>query len=286
MGRAIRTAVIRSARLAAQLVARSTIQPLVDSHCHLADDAFADDAESVISRARAANLTHALCVLAAGDAKEAERAPALLAAWPALRFSVGVHPHQAGHFAGRATDAGALVRSDLARHPSARAIGEIGLDYHYDFAPKAVQHEVFRIQIRLARELDLPIIIHTREAEDDTLAILREESGGTLRGVLHCFTGTRGLAEQGLALGLLVSFAGIVTFPKAAELREIVPTVPDDRLLCETDSPYLAPTPNRGKRNEPAWVVRVAEELARLRGVPIERLDAQVTENFSTLFRP
>lgn len=179
------------------------------------------------------------------------------------------------------------MRSALAAHPAARAIGEIGLDYHYDFAPKAVQHGVFRAQIRLARALDLPIIIHTREAGDDTLAILREESGGgTIRGVLHCFTGTRTLAEQGLALGLHISFAGIVTFPKAAELRDIVPLVPDDRLLCETDSPYLAPTPRRGKRNEPAWVVRVAEELARVRGVPLERLQAQVAANFVTLFRP
>ncbi len=179
-----------------------------------------------------------------------------------------------------------MIRTAIAGNPAVRAIGEIGLDYHYDFAPKAVQHEVFKVQIRLARELDLPIIIHTREAEDDTLSILREEGGTNIRGVLHCFTGTRQLAQQGLALGLHISFAGIVTFPKASELREIVPFVPDDRLLCETDSPYLAPTPHRGKRNEPAWVVRVAEELARVRGVPVERLQAQVSTNFSALFRP
>ena len=206
--------------------------------------------------------------------------------WPGLRFAVGLHPHQAAQFAGRESEAAQLVRDGLAKNPETRAIGEIGLDYHYDFAPRNVQHDVFRVQIRLARELDLPIIIHTREAEDDTLTILRDESGGTIRGVLHCFTGTRRLAEEGLALGLHISFAGIITFPKAAELRELVPLVPDNRLLCETDSPYLAPTPYRGKRNEPAWVVRVAEELARVRGVSEERLKAQVSANFDALFRP
>ncbi len=259
---------------------------MIDSHCHLADDAFDVDREAVIRRAIDAGLSHALCVLAAENATEAERAIGLSRAWPALRFSVGLHPHQAGSYAERSGEVDALVRAAVASNPAIRAIGEIGLDHHYDFAPKDVQHEVFRVQIRVARELDLPIIIHTREAEDDTLAILREESGGNLRGVLHCFTGTRKLAEEGLALGLHVSFAGIVTFPKAAELREIVPLVPDDRLLCETDSPYLAPTPHRGKRNEPAWVVRVAEELARVRGVAFERLREQVSGNFLALFRP
>jgi TatD DNase family protein len=260
---------------------------VIDSHCHLADDAFAEDADAVIRRCTDAGLTHALCILAAENATEAQRATRLATLWPALRFSVGLHPHQAGSFAGRTAEVGALIRSAIAANPSVRAIGEIGLDYHYDFAPKAVQHEVFKVQIRLARELDLPIIIHTREAEDDTLSILREEGGGNnIRGVLHCFTGTRQLAEQGLALGLHISFAGIVTFPKASELREIVPLVPDDRLLCETDSPYLAPTPHRGKRNEPAWVVRIAEELARVRGVPVERLQEQVSTNFLALFRP
>jgi TatD DNase family protein len=201
---------------------------------------------------------------------------------------VGVHPHQAGEFDGREQQAAGLVQAQLATDPLSRAIGEIGLDYHYDFAPKETQHRVFRAQLRLARELDLPVIIHTREAEDDTLAILREEGAGAggLRGVLHCFTGTRRLAEQALELGLHISFAGIVTFPKATELRAVAALVPQDRLLCETDSPYLAPTPYRGKRNEPAWVVRVAEELALLRGVPAAALQAQIASNFSGLFRP
>ena len=259
---------------------------MIDSHCHLADDAFAGDVPDVIQRAQHAGLTHALCILAADNPTEAERAKALAQLWPALRFATGVHPHQAGGFAGRAADVVPLVRNALASISTARAVGEIGLDYHYDFAPKDVQQEVFRLQIRLAREMDLPIIIHTREAEDDTLTILTEESGGAVRGVMHCFTGTVRLAREAIALGMHISIAGIVTFPKGANVREVAASVPADRLLCETDSPYLAPTPYRGKRNEPAWVVRVAEELASLRGVPLEDLEVQTRANFEALFRP
>jgi TatD DNase family protein len=259
---------------------------VIDSHCHLADDAFVKDLPEVIERARAAGLIHALCILAAENPVEADRARELVRMWPALRFGVGLHPHQAGQFSGRTADVVPLVRGAIAAIPGARALGEIGLDYHYDFAPKAVQQEVFRLQIRLARELDLPIIIHTREAEDDTLAILREESDGSVRGVMHCFTGTKSLAEAALALGMHISFAGIVTFPKGANVREVAAMVPADRLLYETDSPYLAPTPHRGKRNEPSWVVRVAEELAALRGVPLDDLRRQTRANFDGLFRP
>lgn len=259
---------------------------MIDSHCHLADDAFVKDLEDVVERAQAAGLTHALCILAAENETEAERARELARIWPALRFAIGLHPHQAGQFSGRKADVVPLVRGGVASIPEARALGEIGLDYHYDFAPRDIQQEVFRLQIRLARDLDLPIIIHTREAEDDTLAILREESGGSVRGVMHCFTGTRRLAEEALALGMHISIAGIVTFPKGANVREIAALVPADRLLCETDSPYLAPTPHRGKRNEPAWVVRVVEELAVLRGVPVDDLRRQTSDNFTALFRP
>ena len=259
---------------------------MIDSHCHLADDAFVKDLPDVVQRAQAAGLTRALCILAAENRAEAERAIGLTQIWPGLRFGIGLHPHQAGQFSGREADVVSLVRSAIATIPEARALGEIGLDYHYDFAPKDVQQEVFRLQIRLARELDLPIIVHTREAEDDTLAILREESGGSVRGVMHCFTGTRRLAEEAVALGMHISIAGIVTFPKGANVREVAALVPGDRLLCETDSPYLAPTPYRGKRNEPAWVVRVGEELAALRSVPFEDLRRQTTANFDALFRP
>jgi TatD DNase family protein len=259
---------------------------MIDSHCHLADDAFAADLGAVIDRARQAGLTHALCILAAGHKAEAERAAWAASLWSGVRTSVGVHPHQAGDFAGREHDAASLVKSELAAAPSPRAVGEIGLDYHYNFADKGVQQRVFRAQLQLARAMDLPVIIHTREAEEDTLAILREESRGTLRGVLHCFTGTLRLAEEGLALGLHISFAGIVTFPKATQVRAIAPIVPADRLLCETDSPYLAPTPHRGKRNEPAWVARVVEEVAMLRGVGTVELQEKIEANFVTLFRP
>ena len=191
----------------------------------------------------------------------------MLAAWPECRFAVGVHPHHAkvfavetpggsGHRGGRRLDA----------LPAARAIGEIGLDYHYDFSPRDVQHEVFRVQIRLALERDLPIVIHTREAEDDTLRIIGEEGQGRLRGVFHCFTGDQAAADRALATGFFLSIPGVATFPKAETLRQAAAAAPADRLLVETDSPYLAPIPYRGKRNEPSYVAKVVELLASVRG--------------------
>jgi TatD DNase family protein len=233
------------------------IVSVIDSHCHLADQAFAADLDEVVDRAQAAGLERALVILEGGNAAEAAQAERIAASWPAVRFSVGVHPHQAHQFADDPARAAIVVRDQLAATPLAVSVGEIGLDYHYDFSPRDVQQAVFRAQIRLARETDRPIVVHTREADEDTLAILREEGGGTLRGVLHCFTGTDALADAGLALGFYVSFAGIVTFPKAAALRDTARRVPMDRLLTETDSPFLAPVPHRGSRNEPAHVARV-----------------------------
>lgn len=252
----------------------------------MADDAFVKDLPDVVARALSAGLTHALCIVAAENSTEALRARELTRLWPALRFGIGLHPHQAGPFGGREAEVVSLVRMVIASIPEARALGEIGLDYHYDLAPKDVQQEVFRRQLRLAQEMNLPVIIHTREAEDDTLAILREETGGSVRGVMHCFAGTPRLAEEALALGMHISFAGIVTFPKGANVREVAAIVPADRLLCETDSPYLAPIPHRGKRNEPAWVAQVVEALATLRRVPLQELQQQTSANFRTLFRP
>ena len=259
---------------------------MIDSHCHLADETFATDLDQVIARAREAGVERALVILEAGNAKEAAQADRVAGLWPEVRFSIGVHPHQAHQFAGDPERAASVVREQLAATPAARAIGEIGLDYHYDFSPRDVQHAVFRAQVRLARELQHPVVIHTREADEDIIAILREEGGGEVRGVLHCFTGTDALADRGLALGFFVSLAGIVTFPKAEPLRQTARRVPLDRLLTETDSPFLAPVPYRGKRNEPAYVARVVAALAGVHHLPPGDLAERTTANFRALFRP
>jgi len=256
---------------------------MIDSHCHLADETFAEDLDATIGRARDAGVDGALCILAAGDEPEAGRARKVRAAWESVRFATGVHPHNAGAFAGRAADSAGVTRAQADAF-AACAIGEIGLDYHYDFAPRDVQREVFAAQIALARERDLPIIIHTREATDDTFAVLAEHAG--VRGVFHCFTGDTAMARRALAIDFYLSFAGIVTFPKAGDLRDAARIVPADRLLVETDSPYLAPVPHRGKRNEPAFVARVLALLADVRGVGERDLDVAVTGNFVRLFGP
>jgi TatD DNase family protein len=258
---------------------------MIDSHCHLADDAFADDGHLVVARAREAGVERALCVLDAGNGPEAARAAALVRSWPGLSLAIGVHPHHARLYEGREVEAARLVRAEVAATPSARAIGEIGLDYHYDFSPPGVQRRVLGAQLALARELGLPVVIHAREADADILALL-EAGPQPVRGVLHCFAGSPLLAGRAVDLGLHISFAGIVTFPRAGELRDVARTVPADRLLVETDSPYLAPVPYRGRRNEPAFVSRVLETLAELRGVPPDALAAQVTRNFEGLFGP
>ena len=259
---------------------------MIDSHCHLADETYAGDLEEVIRRARDAGLERALVILAAGDQKEAAQAARMEPLWPEVRFGIGVHPHAAHEFADAPERAADVVRAQVAALPSARAIGEIGLDYHYDYSPRDVQHRVFRAQVELARELGLPVIIHTREAEDDTLAILREAGGGTVLGVLHCFTGTPALRDAGLDLGFYISLAGIITFPKAQELRDTARQIPADRLLTETDSPFLAPVPHRGKRNEPAHVARVVAAVAELKAISVEEAARTTTSNFHALFRP
>ncbi len=259
---------------------------MVDSHCHLADPAFDADLEAVVERARAAGLRHGLCIVTAGDEGEAERARRVASLWPAVRFAIGVHPHVAAEWAGREGDAVAVVRAAIAETPRARAVGEIGLDYHYDLSPRDVQREVFRRQVRLARELGLPVVIHTRDATDDTFTILRDEGANQTAGVFHCFAGDETMARSALDLGFYVSFAGIVTFPRAEAVRNAARVVPAERLLIETDAPYLAPVPHRGRRNEPAFVVRVAEGLARARGEPVESVATAATRAFETLFKP
>ena len=259
---------------------------MIDSHCHLADETFAADLEEVVRRAQDAGIERALVILEAGNATEAAQAERVERLWPGVRFAIGVHPHQAHQFADDPPRAAAVVREQWALTPSARGVGEIGLDYHYDYSPRDVQQTVFRYQVRLALELDRPVVIHTRDADDDTITILREEGAGRLRGVLHCFTGTGRLRDAGLALGFYISLAGILTFPKAADLRETARAVPLDRLLTETDSPFLAPVPYRGKRNEPAYVARVVAALADIQQTPPGDVARHTVSNFHTLFRP
>ena len=259
---------------------------MIDSHCHLAGAEFESDLPDVVQRAVAAGVSGALVIVAADDSKEYERTHEVLRAWPGARLSIGVHPHAAGAFADDPSRAARLVEERLQGSAAARAIGEIGLDYHYDFAPREVQQAVFRAQLGLARRMHLPVIIHTREAEDDTFRILAEESAGAITGVFHCFTGDRAMVRRTLDAGFHVSLAGIVTFPRAAELHAVATVVPLDRLLIETDSPFLAPVPHRGTRNEPAHVVRVAEAIAKLRDVSVETVGGATEENFERLFNP
>ena len=259
---------------------------MTDSHCHLAGEEFVTDLADVVARARAAGVARALVILAAEDDQEIARAATVIAAWPECRFAVGVHPHNAKAFADNAEGAAAIVAERLDAIPEARAVGEIGLDYHYDFSPREVQHAVFRAQIRLALSRDLPVVIHTREAEEDTLRILLEEGRGKLHGVFHCFTGDTEAASRALGTGFLISIPGVATFPKAEALRKAAAGAPADRLLVVTDSPYLAPLPYRGKRNEPAYVAKVVEQLAVARGTSAAAISEQTDRNFERLFRP
>ena len=259
---------------------------MTDSHCHIAGKEFIADLEAVVERARAAGVQRALVIQAAEDDAEFARVGAVTAAWPDCRFAVGVHPHHAHLFASNPHDAAATVAARLDSLPLARAVGEIGLDYHYDFSPRDLQHAVFRAQLQLARSRDLPIVIHTREAEDDTLRLLAEEGGLALRGVFHCFTGDSAAAARALATGFYLSIPGVVSFPKAESLRVALPHIPADRLLVETDSPYLAPIPHRGKRNEPAYVAKVVDHVAAARGVAPEVVAAETDRSFDALFRP
>lgn len=255
---------------------------MIDSHCHLAGAEFAGDLEDVVARAREAGLVRCLVILAADDDVEMAQADQVRAAWPAVVFAVGVHPHHAHRFADDPEAAAGLTASRLEECDRVRAIGEIGLDYHYDLSPRDVQHAVFRAQLGLARARNLPVVIHTREADDDTLRLIGE--AGVTRGVFHCFSGGASAAARALATGFHVSIPGIATFPKSTELRDAARSVPADRLLVETDSPYLAPVPFRGKRNEPAYVTRVLDTLAEARGESGAALGARLVANFDNLF--
>jgi TatD DNase family protein len=252
---------------------------LVDHHCHLDFPDFADDLDGVIARAKAAGV--GMLVSISTRIRRFDRLLKLVGPYPSVFCSVGTHPHYAHEELDVAVEE--IVR--LARHPKVVAIGEAGLDYFYDNSPRAAQEEGFRKHIAAARATQLPLVIHAREADADVAAILEEETAkGEFPAVLHCFTGGAELARRGLALGLYVSFSGIVTFRKSEALREIACLVPLDRLLVETDAPYLAPGRYRGKRNEPAYVVETAATLAKVRDIAVEELARATTDNFFRLY--
>jgi TatD DNase family protein len=255
----------------------------VDSHCHIDGPEYDTDREAVIARAREAGVATMLNV-GTGDPDSGafERAVTLSENHEGIYSAIGVHPHDAKLFGASAERR--LI--DLARQ-SARVIawGEIGLDYHYDHSPRDVQREVFRRQLQIARTLELPVVVHSREADDDTIAILREELSSYVRaGVLHCFGGSLEMAQHAIDLGFYVSFAGNLTFRKADDLRDVARALPLDRLLVETDCPYLTPVPFRGKRNEPARVVETAKCLSELKGVAAEEVGRITSQNFAGLF--
>ena len=249
----------------------------VDSHCHLDFPELRDELPRVLDAMRENAVTHALCIGVEMDAWPGVHALAL--AHPNLYASVGVHPDYA--------DLDEPTVDSLVAHarlPKVVAIGETGLDYFRLTGDLGWQRERFRTHIRAAREAGKPLVIHTRAAADDTIAIMREERAGEAGGVMHCFTETWDVAQRALDLGFHISFSGIVTFRNAADLKDVAKRVPLDRMLIETDSPYLAPVPHRGKRNQPAWVRHVADEIAALRDVPVEAIARATSDNFFRLF--
>ena len=254
---------------------------LIDSHAHVDVSDFDVDREAMLQRARSAGVG---TLLAIGNGPEIEKLGAAVPYaeqhdW--IYASVGIHPHEAQH----ATEAQYAELDRLARHPRVIAWGEIGLDYHYDHSPRDVQAQVFRRQLDQARAAKRPVIIHCREAWPDCLKILDESwrSSG-LGGIFHCFAGTAEEARFGMEMGFLVSFAGNVTYPKAQNLRNVAGTIPMDRLLVETDSPFLAPQPHRGRRNEPAYVAEVARTIGNVRNLPADEIAGVTAENFRRLF--
>jgi TatD DNase family protein len=253
---------------------------LIDSHCHLDFPDFASELDAVVGRARAAGIERMVTI----STRVARQADVLAIAdrFSDVFCSVGTHPHYA-HEELDVTAADLVART---QHPKVVALGEAGLDYHYDNSPREAQARGFRTHIAAARETGLPLVIHSRDADADTAKILEEETGkGAFPAVLHCFTGGPDLARRAIALGLFISFTGILTFKNSDPLRAIAASLPADRILVETDAPYLAPGKLRGKRNEPAFVIETAKVLAETRGVSLDEIAAQTTANFFGLFR-
>jgi len=252
---------------------------LIDSHCHLDFPDFAAELDDVVARARAADVARMVTI--STRVKKHAQVLAIAEKFPDVFCSVGTHPHNAKD----ETDVDAKALVAIAKHPKIVAIGEAGLDYHYDNSPRDVQAASFRRHIAAARETHLPLIIHSRDCDADMAKILEEEAGkGAFTAVLHCFTGSRELAFKAIALGHYISFTGILTFRRSDELRAIAAALPGDRVLVETDAPFLAPLPYRGQRNEPAYVAETAKVLAQTCGVPTETIAQQTTENFFRLF--
>ncbi len=253
---------------------------LVDSHCHLDYPGLAEDCDAVVRRAQEAGVR--VLVTISTRVKEFHKIQAVIEKYEHVYGSVGTHPTNANDELDVTTEQ--LIA--LAQHPKIVAIGEAGLDYHYDYAKPENQQVSFRRHIAAARETGLPLVIHARSADDDMIDILREEHAkGAFPAILHCYSSGVELAECGVELGLYVSFSGIITFKNSAEIRAIAARVPEDRLLVETDAPFLAPTPYRGKTNEPSYVVHTAQALAEVRGVSLEEITALTTGNFQRLFR-
>ena len=252
---------------------------LVDSHCHLDFPDFASELDAVVARARAVGIGRMVTICT--RVRKHAQVLAVAEKFVDIFCSVGTHPHNAHE----ELDIDAAMLIEIAKHPKVVAIGEAGLDYHYDKSPRDAQAQGLRQHIAAARETKLPLVIHARECDADMMRILQDESGkGTFPAVLHCFTGSRELAFAAVELGHYVSFTGILTFKNSQNLRDIAAELPADRVLVETDAPYLAPLPFRGKRNEPSYVVKTAEVLAATRGVSLDQIAAQTTENFFRLF--
>ena len=252
---------------------------LVDSHCHLDFPDFAEELDEVVQRARDVGIGRMVTICT--RVKKFDQVLALAERFEDVFCSVGTHPHNADEELDVTVDD--LIR--LSSHPKVVAIGEAGLDYHYDKAPRDAQVQGFRTHIAAARETKLPLVIHARSADDDMIAILEEETrAGAFPAILHCFSSTRALAERGIELGLTVSFSGILTFKNSQDIRDIARDMPRDRVLVETDAPYLAPVPNRGKRNEPAYVADTAAVLAEVWEMDVDSVRKQTTENFLNVF--
>ncbi len=252
---------------------------LIDSHCHLDFPDFEAERDAIVARAKAAGVGRMITI--STRVARVETIRAIAERYPEVFFTIGTHPHQAAE----EPDVSVELLVDLARHPKCVGIGEAGLDYHYDQVPRPLAASVFRTHIAAARLSGLPLVIHAREADDDVAAILRDEMGqGAFTAVLHCFTAGRALAETGLQLGLCLSFSGVVTFKGSHDLRAIARDVPLDRMLVETDAPFLAPVPFRGKRNEPSFVTRTAAVLAETKGLDTEAFAEATTRNVLRLF--